>query len=161
METPVSVRCSPPAAVTARAIPKSAITAAGGERLTETGVAIGTVEYMSPEQAAGGIEIDGRSDVYSLGCVLYEMLGGAPPFQGPTVESIVHQHITVEAPPITNLRPAVPAEIAGTIARALAKAPADRFSPAGQLATALDRRVVTQTASAAATVTGVTASNRW
>ena len=138
-----------------------AITAAGGEALTETGIAIGTPQYMSPEQAAGSKELDGRSDVYSLGCVLYEMLGGNPPFQGPTVESIVHQHITVEAPPITNLRPAVPAEIAGTIARTLAKAPADRFSPAGQLATALDRRVVTQADSAAATVTGATARNRW
>ncbi len=114
-----------------------AVTAAGGERLTETGVSIGTPHYMSPEQAAGSKELDGRSDVYSLGCVLYEMLGGSPPFQGSTVESIVHQHITVEAPPITNLRPAVPAEIAGTIARALAKAPADRFSPAAQFAEAL------------------------
>ena len=138
-----------------------AVTAAGGERLTETGISIGTPHYMSPEQAAGSEELDGRSDVYSLGCVLYEMLGGSPPFQGATVESIVHQHITVEAPPITNLRPAVPAEIAGTIARALAKAPADRFSPAGQLATALDRRVVTQTASPPATVSGATGSKRW
>ena len=114
-----------------------AITEAGGEALTETGIAIGTPQYMSPEQAAGSKELDGRSDVYSLGCVLYEMLGGEPPFTGPTVESIVHQHITVEAPPITNLRAAVPAEIAGTIARALAKAPADRFSPAAQFAEAL------------------------
>ena len=138
-----------------------AVTAAGGERLTETGVSIGTPHYMSPEQAAGSEELDGRSDVYSLGCVLYEMLGGSPPFQGATVESIIHQHITVEAPPITNLRPAVPAEIAGTIARALAKAPADRFSPAGQLATALDRRVVTQTASTPAAVGDATGSKRW
>ena len=138
-----------------------AVTAAGGEALTETGSAIGTPQYMSPEQAAGSKELDGRSDVYSLGCVLYEMLGGNPPFQGPTVESIVHQHIAVEAPPITNLRPAVPAEIAGTIARTLAKAPADRFSPAAQLATALDRRVVTPTASAAATVAGAVGRKRW
>ncbi|MFB3112438.1 MAG: serine/threonine-protein kinase, partial [Gemmatimonadales bacterium] len=114
-----------------------AIHAAGGEKLTETGVSIGTPQYMSPEQAAGTSDLDGRSDVYGLGCVLYEMLAGEPPFTGPTVESIVHQHITVEAPPITNLRPAVPAEIAGTIARALAKAPADRFSPAAQFAGAL------------------------
>jgi eukaryotic-like serine/threonine-protein kinase len=140
-----------------------AITAAGGERLTETGVAIGTVEYMSPEQAAGDTELDGRSDVYSLGCVLYEMLGGRPPFQGSTPASIVRQHLLVEAPPITNLRPAVTAEIAGTLARTLAKAPADRFSPAGQLATALDRRVVTQTASTTSTVGGATGtgSKRW
>ncbi len=114
-----------------------AVTAAGGERLTETGVSVGTPHYMSPEQAAGSKELDGRSDVYSLGCVLYEMLGGEPPFTGPTVESIVHQHITVEAPPITNLRAAVPAEIAGTIARTLAKGPADRFTTAQEFGATL------------------------
>ena len=115
-----------------------AVDVAGGERLTETGIVVGTPHYMSPEQAAGSKELGGRSDMYSLGCVLYEMLGGSPPFQGPTVASVVHQHITVEAPPITNLRPAVPAEIAGTIARALAKAPADRFATAAQFAEALE-----------------------
>jgi serine/threonine-protein kinase len=115
-----------------------AVTVAGGERLTETGLSLGTPAYMSPEQAAGSKELGGRSDVYSLGCVLYEMLGGSPPFQGPTAESVVHQHIAVEAPPITNLRPAVPAEIAGTIARALAKAPADRFATAEQFTEGLE-----------------------
>ena len=126
-----------------------AVTAAGGEVLTETGIAIGTPQYMSPEQAAGSKELDGRSDVYSLGCVVYEMLAGQPPFTGPTVESIVHQHIGVEAPPITNLRPAVPAEIAGTIARALAKAPADRYGTASQLVDALTPSAVTPAPQAA------------
>jgi tRNA A-37 threonylcarbamoyl transferase component Bud32 len=105
-----------------------AISAAGGEKLTGTGLAIGTPAYMSPEQAAGGEELDGRSDLYSLGCVLFEMLAGKPPFTGPTVDSVIRQHITVEAPPVTNLRPAVSATVVSAIARALAKTPADRFS---------------------------------
>src|SRR4029077_19116672 len=84
-----------------------AIHAASGEKLTETRMAIGTVQYMSPEQAAGQRDLDGRSDLYSLGCVLYEMLAGQAPFTGPTVESIIHQHMVANPPPITQLRPAV------------------------------------------------------
>ena len=113
-----------------------AITAAGGERLTGTGLAIGTPAYMSPEQAAGSHDIDGRSDLYSLGCVLYEMLAGGPPFGGP-VESLVHQHLAVDPPSITTLRPAVPPQVAAALDRVLAKTPADRFSPAAQFADAL------------------------
>ena len=114
-----------------------AIDAAGGEQLTETGMAVGTPAYMSPEQASGESGLDGRSDLYSLGCVLYEMLAGQPPFTGPTIESLVHQHLAVDPPPITNLRPAVPSEIIGVLARTLAKSPADRFSPVTQFAEAL------------------------
>ncbi|NIM49483.1 MAG: protein kinase, partial [Gemmatimonadales bacterium] len=114
-----------------------AIHAAGGERLTETGLAVGTPAYMSPEQAMGDQELDGRSDLYSLGCVLYEMLGSEPPFTGAAVESIVHQHIAVEPRPVTELRPAVPAEVVAALSRVLSKAPADRFATAGQLADAL------------------------
>jgi serine/threonine protein kinase/tetratricopeptide (TPR) repeat protein len=106
-----------------------AVDAAGGEQLTQTGLSIGTPTYMSPEQAVGDRNLDGRSDLYSLGCVLYEMLGGQPPFTGPTVESVVHQHVMVDAPPITNLRPAVPPALAAALQRALAKTPADRFNP--------------------------------
>jgi eukaryotic-like serine/threonine-protein kinase len=113
-----------------------AVSAAGGERLTQTGMSVGTPLYMSPEQAAGDSSIDGRSDLYSLGCVLYEMLAGTPPFTGP-VESVVRQHLVAEPRPITSLRPAVPAQVAAAIMRALAKTPADRFSPAGQFADAL------------------------
>jgi TolB-like protein/Tfp pilus assembly protein PilF len=92
---------------------------------------------MSPEQAAGDGEVDGRSDLYSLACVLYEMLAGQAPFTGPTPESVVYQHLTVDPLPITNLRPAVPAEIVGVLNRGLAKNRADRFSPAAQFAEAL------------------------
>jgi serine/threonine protein kinase len=114
-----------------------AVSAAGGDQLTATGITLGTPAYMSPEQAAGMHELDGRSDLYSLACVLYEMLGGQPPFTGPSVASVVHQHMAADPPPITQLRPAVSAQLAGTLARALAKMPADRFNPVAQFADAL------------------------
>jgi TolB-like protein/Flp pilus assembly protein TadD len=114
-----------------------AVSAAGSDRLTETGISLGTPTYMSPEQAAGSDDLDGRSDLYSLGCVLYEMLAGDPPFTGPTAASVIQQHITVEPRSITQLRPAVPAGVAEAISRALAKTPADRFNPVGQFAEAL------------------------
>jgi len=117
-----------------------AITVAGGGALTATGVALGTPAYMSPEQAAGSRDVDGRSDLYSLGCVLYEMLAGQPPFTGPTVESLVHQHLAVEAPSVALMRPAVPGWVAAAVQRALAKAPADRFSPVALFAEALAPR---------------------
>src|SRR5437764_457066 len=108
-----------------------AITAAGGTRsraLTQPGAVIGTPDYMSPEQAFGEPELDGRSDQYALACVLYEMLAGQPPFTGPTVESVLLRHLTSEAPRITDLQPEVPKPVAAALTRALAKAPADRFS---------------------------------
>jgi serine/threonine protein kinase/tetratricopeptide (TPR) repeat protein len=117
-----------------------AVDQAGGDRLTGTGVALGTPAYMSPEQAAGSKDLDGRSDLYALGCVLYEMLAGQPPFTGPTVESLVHQHLAAEPPHITGIRPAVPAQVAATLERALAKTPADRFNPVALFAEALGPR---------------------
>ncbi len=123
-----------------------AITEAGGERLTETGLAIGTPFYMSPEQAAGSRDLDGRSDLYSLGCVLYEMLAGQPPFAGATVGSVVHQHLTAEPPPVTTLRPAVPPQVTAALQRVLSKVPADRFSPAAQFAEALRHAAAPRTA---------------
>ncbi len=114
-----------------------ALTVAGGEKLTETGLAIGTPAYMSPEQAAGSRDLDGRSDLYSLGCVLYEMLAGQPPFTGPTIESLVHQHLAAEPPSITNIRPSVPSGVAAALTRSLAKTPADRFATTADFAVAL------------------------
>lgn len=114
-----------------------AVMAAGAETLTQTGMAIGTPKYMSPEQAAGEKDLDGRTDLYSLACVLYEMLTGQPPFTGPTVESVVRQHMMDPARPVSQLRPAVPPVIADVLTRALAKNPADRFSPAAHFAAAL------------------------
>jgi serine/threonine-protein kinase len=117
-----------------------AITAAGGARLTETGLALGTPAYMSPEQAAGSKDLDGRSDLYALGCVLYEMLAGEAPFTGATAESVVRQHLAAEPPSVTKIRPAVPAAVAAALQRALAKTPADRFNPVALFAEALSAR---------------------
>jgi len=105
--------------------------------LTQTGLAVGTPAYMSPEQAGGQRDVDARCDVYALGCVLYEMLAGQPPFTGPTVESVLRQHLVLEAPPITALRPAVPSGITKVLVRALAKVPADRFPSAAAFMAAL------------------------
>jgi len=117
-----------------------AVGSAATEKLTQTGIAVGTPVYMSPEQAAGSKELDGRSDLYSLGCVLYEMLAGQPPFTGPTLESLVYQHLVIEPPNVTNIRPAVPASVAAALQRALAKTPADRFNPVALFAEALSGR---------------------
>ena len=113
--------------------------AAAGHRttLTQTGTSIGTPAYMSPEQAAGDSDLDGRSDLYSLACVVYEMLAGNPPFTGVTTESLVRQHLVAPPPPVTQFRPAVSAAVSDALMRALAKSPADRFNPVGQFSAAL------------------------
>ncbi len=117
-----------------------AVAGADGEKLTATGIAVGTPAYMSPEQAVGAHVPDGRSDLYSLGCVLYEMLAGQPPFTGPTAESLVHQHLSVTPRPVTELRPSVPAGVAAALQRALAKVPADRFDLVAHFGEALSQR---------------------
>jgi serine/threonine-protein kinase len=110
---------------------------AGGTRLTETGMSLGTPHYMSPEQAMGERELDARSDVYALGCVLYEMLAGEPPFTGPTAQAIVAKVMTAAPEPITTYRATVPAHVAGAITTALQKLPADRFTSAAEFADTL------------------------
>jgi len=102
-------------------------------RLTGTGLAIGTPAYMSPEQVAGQPAIDGRSDVYALGCVLYEMLTGAPPFIGPTAQAVLGQRMSQDAPPARSRRPDLPAELDAALARALARDPAARFETPREL----------------------------
>jgi serine/threonine protein kinase/tetratricopeptide (TPR) repeat protein len=114
-----------------------AITAAGGERLTETGISLGTPAYMSPEQSMGERVIDGRSDLYSLGCVLYEMLAGEPPFTGPTAQAIFARRMTDPLPSVSVMRESVPPTVEAALAKALARAPADRFTTAQQFAAAL------------------------
>ena len=114
-----------------------AIDAAGGGALTRTGVVLGTPAYMSPEQAAGERALDGRCDVYALGCVLYEMLAGEPPFTGPTVQAIIAKRFTESAPSARRLRETVPRHVDEAITKALARAPADRFATTQQFADAL------------------------
>ena len=114
-----------------------AVVVAGGDRLTQTGSSIGTPTYMSPEQTAGDSELDGRSDVYSLGCVLYEMLSGEPPYGGSSARSVMVKHLTDPVPSVRRLRPGVPERVDRVITQALAKQPADRFATAADFARAL------------------------
>ncbi|MGH7499969.1 MAG: serine/threonine-protein kinase, partial [Gemmatimonadales bacterium] len=110
--------------------------AAGGSRMTETGMSLGTPHYMSPEQAMGEREITARSDVYALGCVTYEMLMGEPPFTGPTAQAIVAKAMTEKAPSLTARRNRIPAAVEDAVLTALEKLPADRFATAAQFAAA-------------------------
>ena len=114
-----------------------AMDVAAGDRLTETGLAIGTPAYMSPEQSAGSTRVDARSDIYALGCVLYEMLGGQPPFSGPSPQAILARHAIDPVPSLRTLRPTVSRALAQVITRALAKVPADRFPTARAFGEAL------------------------
>ena len=114
-----------------------AVDVAGGDRLTETGLAIGTPSYMSPEQAAAERDVDARSDLYSVGCVLYEMLAGEPPFTGPNAQAILVKRMTESAPSVRRFRDAIPVEVDNAIAQALARAPVDRFQTAEAFAAVL------------------------
>ena len=114
-----------------------AFTASTEQKLTETGVTLGTPLYMSPEQGMAERDLDGRSDQYSLACVLYEMLVGQPPFTGPTAQSIIARHAIDPVPSLLTVRGTVPEEVEAALTVALAKVPADRFPTVGAFAAAL------------------------
>ncbi len=118
-----------------------AVTEAAEDRLTSTGLAVGTPAYMSPEQASGDRNVNARTDIYSLGCVLFEMLAGIPPFVGPTPQAVAARRLASNAPPLRELRPTASPALATTVARALERVPADRFSSAQDFATALDNAI--------------------
>src|SRR5579872_1666206 len=101
-----------------------------GTRITERGMSLGTPEYMSPEQAMGERTLDARTDIYALGCVLYEMLAGEPPFTGPSAQAIIAKMMTTEPEPVTTLRRSTPENVAAATMTALSKLPADRFATA-------------------------------
>src|SRR5881409_407674 len=109
----------------------------GGQRLTDRGVWVGTPEYMSPEQALGDRALDARSDVYSLGCVLYELLAGEPPYTGPTAQAVMAKRLTDPVPGVRRLRATVPAGVEKALRKALATEPADRFGTTAAFAEAL------------------------
>ncbi len=115
-----------------------AVQSAGGARLTQTGLSLGTPQYMSPEQATGERIVDARSDVYALGAVTYEMLAGEPPFTGPTVQAVVARLLSDTPRSISAQRKAVPVHVEAAVMRALEKLPADRFAQAAAFATALE-----------------------
>jgi eukaryotic-like serine/threonine-protein kinase len=120
-----------------------AIFRATGERTTESGVTVGTPAYMSPEQASGDPVIDGRTDIYALGCVTYEMLTGSPPFTGPSAQVVIARRFTETPAKIRAVRPTVPETVDGAIRKALAAIPAERFRRASDFARALtDTRAV-------------------
>jgi eukaryotic-like serine/threonine-protein kinase len=125
-----------------------------GSRMTETGMSLGTPQYMSPEQAMGERELDARSDVYALGCVAYEMLVGEPPFTGPTAQAIIARVMTEEPRRLTLQRKTISPEVEGAVLHAIEKLPADRFATAAQFSDALSGQGLTVTTRATAAAPG-------
>ena len=130
-----------------------AVAQAGAGRITETGLSLGTPHYMSPEQATGDRDVDPRSDVYALGCVLYEMLAGQPPFSASTAQAVLVKILTTDAPSITSERRTVPPNVGAALAQALEKLPADRFTSAAEFAAALADESFTYRARTSVTAT--------
>jgi serine/threonine protein kinase len=124
--------------------------AATGQGLTQVGIAVGTPDYMSPEQAAGGKAVDGRTDLYALACMLYEMLGGRPPFAGRTPHEILARHAMDDVPRLIAARRDVPEIIEKSIMKALSKKPADRYATTGDFAAALIGQPIPSTTASAA-----------
>ena len=120
-----------------------AVQQAGGQRMTQTGLSLGTPQYMAPEQAMGDKTVDARADIYALGAVTYEMLAGEPPFTGPTAQAIVAKVITEKPTPLSRVRDSVPPHVDAAIAQALSKLPADRPSSARELVAALQNPTFT------------------
>jgi Tol biopolymer transport system component/tRNA A-37 threonylcarbamoyl transferase component Bud32 len=127
-----------------------AVSNAGGARVTQTGLSLGTPQYMSPEQASGDRAIDARSDIYSLAAVLYEMIAGEPPHTGNTAQAIMAKLMTAEPAPLSTLRKSAPVHVEAAVERALSKLPADRFSTAKEFAEAIEGRGFSLSATSAA-----------
>jgi tetratricopeptide (TPR) repeat protein/tRNA A-37 threonylcarbamoyl transferase component Bud32 len=136
-----------------------ALDLSAAERLTDSGLAVGTVTYMSPEQA-GADEVDGRSDIYSLGCVLYEALSGTPPFTGPSAQAIMARSAIDPVPSLYTLRQSVPPALESAITRALAKVPQDRFDTAAEFRDEIQRAATTPSRADLAATVPVPAARR-
>lgn len=135
-----------------------AVSNAGGARVTQTGLSLGTPLYMSPEQATGDRTIDARSDIYSLAAMTYEMIAGEPPHTGPNAQAIMAKLLTADAAPLSSLRKSAPVHVELAVAKGLAKVPADRFASAADFAAALDgSRAMTFPAGTIRGTTGIAA----
>ncbi len=138
-----------------------AVQQAGGERMTQTGLSLGTPQYMSPEQAMGERTITAGSDIYALGAVTYEMLAGEPPFSGPSAQAIVARLLAESPRSLTAVRRSVPAHVESAVLQALEKLPADRFGTAAEFAAALENRAFTSAPTAPGLLRRPTAPAVW
>lgn len=134
---PDNIICAPQGAVLVDLGIARAIAQSGEDRVTRSGFVVGTEQYMSPEQASGAPDVDGRTDIYSMGVVLFEALAGRPPFSSPSAAAVLDMHQRRPAPRLEEFRSEAPPELSTAIGRALAKAPADRWQTAAEMRAAL------------------------